>query len=404
MKLTQAVIDKGRIDTSGKADFIAWDDDLPSFGLRIREGGSRNYIIQYKIGGQQRRKTLGSTKELQLDQARKLAKKDLGRVANGEDPQGEKNAARATAGETFGAIAGDFIEFQTKKLRPSSLYSTKLYLLNRCKRLHALKIEAVTKREIASVLGSIASSSGAVSADRAASALSKMFAWAIGQGLIDANPTIGINSFAGNIDRDRVLADTEIVAIWQALPEGDYGRIVRLLFLTGARPDEIGGLTWTEISDGMIRLPQERCKNNRAFDLPLSPLALDIISEIEQRDGRDFVFGKGKGGFQGWSKAKRELDAELKGMKGPWQLRDIRRTVATGMASEGVQPHIVEACLNHVSGAKAGVAGVYNRATYAAEKAAALDLWANHIKVILAQTSGDNVKRLHNHSSRGRRS
>ena len=84
----------------------------------------------------------------------------------------------------------------------------------------------------------------------------------------------------------------------------------------------------------MIRLPQERCKNNRAFDLPLSPFALDIISEIEQRDGRDFVFGKGKGGFQGWSKAKRELDAELKGMKGPWQLRDIRRTVATRMASE----------------------------------------------------------------------
>ena len=128
MKLTQAVIDKGRIDTGGKADFIAWDDDLPGFGLRIREGGSRNYIIQYKIGGQQRRKTLGSTKEIQLDQARKLAKKDLGRVANGEDPQGEKNAARATAGETFGAIADRFVEYQKERLRPSSLDSTGLLL------------------------------------------------------------------------------------------------------------------------------------------------------------------------------------------------------------------------------------------------------------------------------------
>src|SRR6478735_7658138 len=101
MKLTQAVIDKGRINTENKADFIAWDDDLPGFGLRIREGGSRNYVVQYKIGAQNRRMTIGSTKTLTLEQARKTAKKHLGSVANGEDPQGEKHAVRATATETF---------------------------------------------------------------------------------------------------------------------------------------------------------------------------------------------------------------------------------------------------------------------------------------------------------------
>ena len=77
-----------------------------------------------------------------------------------------------------------------------------------------------------------------------------------------------------------------------------------------------------------------------------------------------------------------------------WQLRDIRRTVATGMAELGVQPHIVEACLNHVSGAKAGVAGVYNRAVYADEKREAVEVWANHLAVILAQAKGANVHRL----------
>jgi len=75
-------------------------------------------------------------------------------------------------------------------------------------------------------------------------------------------------------------------------------------------------------------------------------------------------------------------------------LHDIRRTVAIRMAELGVQPHIVEAVLNHVSGHKAGIAGVYNRAVYAAEKAAALELWANHIPVILAQAEGANVHRL----------
>ena len=170
MKLTQVVINKGAINTEGKADFIAWDDDLPGFGLRIREGGSRNYVIQYKIGAQNRRMTIGSTKTLTLEQARKAAKKHLGSVANGEDPQGEKHAVRATATETFGAVAGRFLEYQTKRLRPSTYNATKLYLMDRCKRLHGLKIEDVTRREISSVLGTIASHNGPVAADRARSA------------------------------------------------------------------------------------------------------------------------------------------------------------------------------------------------------------------------------------------
>jgi len=49
------------------------------------------------------------------------------------------------------------------------------------------------------------------------------------------------------------------------------------------------------------------------------------------------------------------------------------------MADLGVQPHVIEAALNHVSGHKAGVAGIYKRSTYAAEKRAALELWGKHL-------------------------
>ena len=404
MRLSQTVIDRGNIDTRGKADFIAWDDDLPGFGLRIREGGSRNYIIQYKVGSQNRRKTFGSTKELKLEQARKLAKKDLGRVASGEDPQAEKAAARATATETFKAVTERFLAFQAKRLRASSLYCTRLYLITHCKRLHALKVEAVTRREIASILQTIAGKSGAVSADRARAALSAMFAWAMKEGLVEANPTIATNTYAGKTERDRVLSKGEIAAIWMALPDNDYGRIVKLLFLTGCRSDEIGGLRWYEIQidDRRLSFPQERMKNKRAFQLPLSDAAFWLLMSVPQRVEpayRDFVFGRRADGFQGWSKAKRELDTDdgLRGMAA-WQLRDIRRTAATGMAELGVQPHIVEACLNHVSGSKAGVAGIYNRATYAPEKREAFDVWANHLAVIVAQASGANVTPLHNRS------
>jgi hypothetical protein len=77
-----------------------------------------------------------------------------------------------------------------------------------------------------------------------------------------------------------------------------------------------------------------------------------------------------------------------------WTVHDLSRTVATRMADIGVQPHVIEAVLNHVSGHKAGVAGIYNRSTYATEKRAALDTWGNHIRVIVAQAEGANVHKL----------
>ena len=75
----------------------------------------------------------------------------------------------------------------------------------------------------------------------------------------------------------------------------------------------------------------------------------------------------------------------------PWRLHDLRRTAATRMADLGVLPHIVEACINHVSGAKAGVAGVYNRAQYVKEKRAAFERLAAHVEGLTSGKPADNV-------------
>jgi integrase len=125
--------------------------------------------------------------------------------------------------------------------------------------------------------------------------------------------------------------------------------------------------------------------------VPLSDRAIDVLNAIPERVGRDCVFGEGQGGFSGWSRAKKSLDAKLK-LKEEWTLHDLRRTVATRMADLGVQPHIIEAVLNHVH--KAGVAGIYNRSAYSKEKREALDLWAHHLQVIVAKASGANVTSL----------
>jgi integrase len=115
-------------------------------------------------------------------------------------------------------------------------------------------------------------------------------------------------------------------------------------------------------------LPAARTKNRLEHDVPLSPAATVILTGTPRRAGRDLVFGEGVGGFSGWSLAKAALDKRLP-IK-PWRLHDLRRTAATRMGDLGVLPHVIEAVLNHISGHKAGVAGIYNRATYAAEKRA----------------------------------
>ena len=110
-------------------------------------------------------------------------------------------------------------------------------------------------------------------------------------------------------------------------------------------------MRWSEVDleSRILDLPGARTKNKRPFVIPLSETAHDILASIPRRAGRDLIFGKGAGRFQGLTKSKSELDAKLAGMA-PWTLHDLRRTASTRMHELGVEPHIVEACLNHVSG------------------------------------------------------
>jgi integrase len=233
-------------------------------------------------------------------------------------------------------------------------------------------------------------------ANRARASLSTLFIFAMREGLVEANPVIGTNKARDERLRDRVLANTELVEIWNACRDDDYGRIVRLLILTGQRREEVGAMASSEINlaNSQWSLPGERTKNRLSHDVPLSDSAAAILRAIPRHVRRNLIFGMGSGGFSGWSRAKAALDGRINSARikhlgtraeeiSPWRIHDIRRTVATGMANIGVQPHIIEAVLNHVSGHKAGVAGIYNRAVYAAEKRAALERWANQVSSLV---------------------
>jgi integrase len=390
MKLTKATVERLKLPPD-KSEALWFDEGLPGFGLRMRAGGKRTWITQYRLGSQQRRVTLGSVETLDAAAARQRAKDVLSKVHLGADPQMEKAEARAQAATTLGSVVETYLARRAApRLKASTLEDVQRYLKRHWAPLSKLPVGKITRANVAAQLSVIAEESGAFAANRARATLSALYSWAIGEGLTDTNPVVGTNKPADEIARDRVLSPVELSAIWRQSAGGDFGAIVRLLILTGQRREEVGGMLWSEIdtAGAVWRIGADRTKNSLAHDMPLSAPALAVLSGIPRRERRDLVFGEGVGAFSGWSKAKAALDGRVASALGrapaPWRLHDIRRTVATRLADLGVQPHVIEAALNHISGHKAGVAGVYNRAAYAAEKRDALDLWAQRVERLTA--------------------
>jgi integrase len=254
------------------------------------------------------------------------------------------------------------------------------------KPLHRLPIAAVSQRDVAALLGHLAKESGDITSNRVRASLSAFLGWIIREGI--RLPEGNVASYTNKREeksRDRVLSDAELKTIWQACPDNDYGAVLKLLMLTGQRAGEIAALRWNEIHDDQIVLSAGRTKNNRAHVVPLSEPAKAILAVFDAR-GRSCVFGRDNRGFCGWSTAREGIDARIAaaGADLPhWTPHDMRRTVATRMAELGVQPHVIEAVLNHVSGHKGGVAGIYNRATYDREKRDALNLWVAHLTAVI---------------------
>jgi integrase len=389
MKLTKASIAQISLPP-GRADAIFFDDDLKGFGLRVRAGGKRTWIVQYRIGGQQRRMSLGTVHTLDPDRARREARERLAKVTLGGDPQADKLDLRSRAKLTLGNIIEQYLAIKSPKLRPSSFDDMQRYLRGHWKTLHRTPIHRIARRDVAARLGEIVKENGPIAAARARMALSGLLVWAIREGYIDPNPvSLTHRPDTERRSRDRVLSDAELAAVCGACQDDEYGRIVRLLILTGQRRDEVGAMAWSELDrdQGTWTIPGERTKNHRTHMIALPAAAWAIIDGVEQREGRDYLFGQVARGFTSWVKSKAALDKRM--ALAPWVIHDLRRTVATRLADLGVQPHVIETLINHVSGHKAGVAGIYNRSSYEREVRAALALWADHVRSII---EGDTRK------------
>jgi integrase len=308
----------------------------------------------------------------------------------GGDPAQERREGQARALETMAAVLPAYLAHKRTMVRPRSLVEIERHLTVYYQPLHRHPLSAITPAMVSARCAAIAASSGGATAKNSWRSLHAFFFWAVRQGLMERNPAVGIQHPPDH-KRDRILTASELRTVWEATAgDGDFNAIVRLLLLTGCRASEIGGLRWSEIFSDRIVIAGERVKNHRAHTVPLTPAVRTILDEQPRHTISDHVFGREQLGFTGWSSSKRELDKRVK-LK-PWVLHDLRRTFATGACELGISPHVVEAALNHVSGFRHGVAGVYNLAALEGPIRHALTTWEAHVlEIAEGRVHGDRV-------------
>jgi integrase len=384
VKLTDTRI---RTHKPEKLDEILWDEDDAGFGVRYVNGAPTAYILKFSIGGKQGKVSLGKVSQISLKKARLKAQHHNGQVADKTDPRAARRRAVAEirSARTMGSLIDDFkLHMQHKNRSAGHIARTGQFLTDYFKTLNGYPLREIDKAAVAEELRKVTRERGKIAATRARAGLSAFFSWAIAQDYAQVNPVVGTVKYDTGI-RERVLDGAELAAIWKAAPEGDYGDIIKLLLLTGARREQIGGLRKSEVDldKGEITLPGKagRSKNKRPFVIPLSKQALAILQRRAPRRDSDFVFGEGEGAFSGWSNCKERLDKRLGKDFEPFVLHDFRRSLnVLGQSECGIEPHILDLCLSHIAFVQSGVRKHYNLYAYSAEKRAALEKWGDYIE------------------------
>jgi integrase len=355
---------------------------LPGLVLRVSKNGSKVWYATPRVDGRPKRIKIGTYPILSLTDARDKAR-DLLKDAQLGLLTETVIKAEAAKQATLGEVIPQFIDLYAKPRNRD--WKETQSILTKFKPLYGRPVGEIKRAEIVHVLDGLAKITP-YRANRAMSAIKKLYAWCLDRGTVEFSPVAGLKPPTKESARDRVLSDDELAACWNAAQaEGfPFAQFIQLVILTGQRRGEVAGLQWSEIdfARGVWTIPAKRAKNKTTHAVPLAPLALDILKSIPRFLNSDYTFTtNGRNPISGFGRLKDRLD-EVVGVN-DWRVHDIRRTVATNMAMMGIQPHIIEAVLNHKSGIVSGVAAIYNRHAYFEEKKAALEKWASHLEKLV---------------------
>lgn len=419
--MANASISKTVVDNAqaGEKDYFIWDEKLSGFGLKVTPSGGKVYVLQYRIARPgfasstaPKRYTIGKHGKLTPDQARARAKILSAMITAGTDPK-EAEAAQIQLADAETAAKADKVKLENelafsrladawldhyeneKRRRASSVSQAKLVVRNHLKPvLGSTPVPHITRADMQMIIDAIPSHQRAMRRNVFAYS-SVLFGWMRRRGHIERNPIEYIDKPEAPASRDRVLNDAELSAIWKASYNiaQPFGPFIRILILTIQRRGEVAAMNWLELDRKAATwiIPADRAKNGMAHIVHLSKA---VIAELDALAGGDAWPKAGyvlttttRTPISGISKAKRALDLKIsEEMEMPaWRLHDLRRTGATRLQQQGVRFEVTEAVLNHVSGAKSGVAGVYQRHDWKAEKKAALESYAVRLMKLVSK-------------------
>jgi integrase len=425
-------ISKATVDAAmpvASSDVILWDDRIAGFGLKVTPAGLKVYIYRYRVAkpGQAaqtapRKYTIGRHGDLTPEQARKRAQELAAMVAQGVDPRQQELDAMVAREATvalveeqerverdlaFSRIAKLWLEhYENDMERRASSVAMATLVVNRylMPALGDTPMPHIGRSQLQPVIDSIPSHKRGIR--RAVFAYSSvLWGWAIRRGHIDVNPILAMEKPPAPTARERVLTDNELVQVYRAAEtlHPTWAAFFKLLVLTGQRRSEVAGIKWEELDRATATwtIPASRAKNAKAHLVPLAPAAVWLLDA--QASGTVWpplgyiLTTTGRTPVSGISKAKAALDGAMSSedrQVDPWRLHDVRRTVATGLQRLGVRFEVTEAVLNHVSGSKGGVAGVYQRHDWAEEKRSALEAWAGHVERLMTRIMDTNIVRI----------
>ncbi|SDF06113.1 tyrosine-type recombinase/integrase [Rhodospira trueperi] len=399
--------------------------EIPDAGVQglyfvVQPTGGKSWALRYRWQGSPVKYRLGDYPVIGLAEARDKSRDALRLLDAGTDPREVKRTQavpEAPPDDTIRDIITEFIA-RHAKVRNRSWQEVERVLRREVEPAWGhRRIGEIERKDVIRLIDSVVDRGAPVMANRVLAHTRKLFNWAVSRDLVATSVCAGVAAPAQETKRDRVLSEAGLRALWTACDDvGEpFGSIVRLLILTGQRRDEVAGMRWTEVDTdaALWTIPGERAKNGVRHPVPLGETALSILASRPRVMAADESGGgtarhvfttTGASPFSGFSKAKARLDAAMErrlaeetgeatgdGPMAPWRLHDIRRTVATGLQRLGVRLEVTEAILDHVSGSRAGVIGIYQRHDWANEKRAALEAWERHVmETVMAQPLGQS--------------
>lgn len=393
--LSDAKIRGLRLPDSGQIEIL--DKVVPGLRVRVGAGGAKTFVLRKHVAGKYRNITLGRYSErLSLAAARKKARQLLSDFELRADPAAAipKITRRSDQSYTIQRLLPDYLK--------SKSHLRGLGEIERVFKRHILPefgdraADRITRSEITRFIDKLAPGAP-VMARNILAHFSSFYTWALPRlDHLPCNPCRDAGRPRAPKPRERVLSDKEIAALWQVLDEetGPFGPAIKLLLLTGQRRAEVfeADAEEFELKRGLWTIPATRAKNDKTHLVPLAPLSVSLVKNLIERDVGEFeedspkllpARGNPKSGPSGFSKAMRRIRDKLEEKIGEpvphWVLHDLRRTMATGLQRLGVRLEVTEAVLNHISGSRAGIVGIYQRHDYFEEKKAALRAWEQEV-------------------------